>query len=420
VSKDLYRILDQIEARFLASEPELRCFIPEPGRFARLREEAAEILALYPEPEKRPALFGVFVGVKDIFRVEGFATQAGSRLPPELFQGREAKSVSKLKKAGALILGKTVTTEFAYFEPGSTRNPHNSEHTPGGSSSGSAAAVSAGLCSLALGTQTIGSIIRPAAFCGVVGLKPSYDRISREGVIPLSPSLDHVGCFAPDVTGVKLAASQLYDDWRTDTSAANRPTLGIPEGPYLNKTTKEGAAHFENTWRLLEKAGFNLRHVEALHNFSEIYARHNLVLAAEAARVHSEWFEQHAHLYAPKTAELIRCGQMISSSELASALEGRAQLRAELTRLMDEHEIDLWVSPPAPGPAPRGLGSTGDPVMNLPWTHAGLPTLHLPARKNQAGLPTGIQLTGRWYADEALLAWGEALERTLGWTQPWQ
>ncbi len=141
----------------------------------------------------RPPLFGIPIGIKDIFHVNGFSTHAGSRLPPKQLMGEEAKCVSDLKKAGALILGKTVTTEFAYFEPGPTMNPHNPNHTPGGSSSGSAAAVAAGLCPLALGSQTIGSIIRPASFCGVVGYKPSYDRISRDGVIPVSPSLDHIG-----------------------------------------------------------------------------------------------------------------------------------------------------------------------------------------------------------------------------------
>ena len=174
------------------------------------------------------------VGVKDIFHADGFTTQAGSRVPPEELQGRQAESVTKLKNAGALILGKTVTTEFAYFTPGPTRNPHNPEHTPGGSSSGSAAAVGAGLCPLALGTQTIGSLVRPAAFCGVVTLKPTYDRISRGGVIPLSPSLDHIGFFTPNVSTAKLVAPFIYQDWKDTNASDEKPILGIPEGDYLN------------------------------------------------------------------------------------------------------------------------------------------------------------------------------------------
>src|SRR4030095_6717833 len=149
----------------------------------------------------------------DIFRVEGFTTQAGSRLPSDLLQGEEAKSVTRLKEAGAIIFGKTVTTEFAYFSPGPTRNPHNPQHTPGGSSSGSAAAVAAGFCNLALGTQTIGSLLCSASFFGIVGLKPTYERISRDGVIPLSPSLDHEGLFASDAETALNAARALYQDW---------------------------------------------------------------------------------------------------------------------------------------------------------------------------------------------------------------
>src|SRR5687768_9417567 len=165
--------LAQLEARAAETDPAIEAMMPEPGRFERLQREAEALLARYPNPAERPALFGVPVGVKDILHVDGLVTRAGSKLPPEELQGPESAVVSALKQAGALILGKTVSTEFAYFGPGPTRNPHNPAHTPGGSSSGSAAAVGAGLAPLALGTQTIGSIIRPAAYCGVVGYKPS-------------------------------------------------------------------------------------------------------------------------------------------------------------------------------------------------------------------------------------------------------
>src|SRR5258706_4039005 len=183
----------QADTRITEREPSVLSFIPEEERFVRLHKEADALLFTYPDIVNRPPLYGMLAGVKDIFHVDGFTTQAGSHLPFEIFQGNEAESVTKLKNAGALILGKTVTTEFAYFSPGPTRNPHHSEHTPGGSSSGSAAAVAAGFCQLALGTQTIGSIIRPAAFCGVVGVKPTYERISRACVIPLSPMLELLG-----------------------------------------------------------------------------------------------------------------------------------------------------------------------------------------------------------------------------------
>ncbi|MEW5988971.1 MAG: amidase, partial [Chloroflexota bacterium] len=360
--------LTQVEERFERGEPAVLAFVPEDGRFTRLRREAAVLLEQYPEPEERPPLFGVPVGVKDIFQVKGFLTRAGSRLPPELLQGTEADSVRRLRQAGALILGKTVSTEFAYFAPGPTRNPHNPAHTPGGSSSGSAAAVGAGLCPLALGTQTIGSIVRPAAFCGVVGFKPSYERIPRSGVIPLSESLDHVGFFTADVDGAALVASLLCQEWRAGMGGWGdevraRPVLGVPEGPYLEKASAEGLAHFRETCGRLADAGYEVKPVAAMADFQEIVARHQTIVAAEAARFHAGWFARYEELYHPKTAELIRRGQAVSEAELAGARAGRQKLRHELEAVMGRAGLGLWLSPAAPGPAPTGLDSTGDPVM---------------------------------------------------------
>jgi Asp-tRNA(Asn)/Glu-tRNA(Gln) amidotransferase A subunit family amidase len=413
IAFDIFEHLDQVELQFKKREPLIQAFLPEENRFERLRREAESLSTRYPNAEDRPPLFGVLVGIKDIFHVDGFATHAGSRLPVDALKGKEAESVRKLKAAGALIVGKTVTTEFAYFSPGPTHNPHNLEHTPGGSSSGSAAAIAAGFCELSLGTQTIGSIIRPAAFCGVVGLKPSYDRISRDGVIPLSPSLDHVGYFASNVPAVKNAARFLYKDWNESTDSLSKPIHGIPDGPYLESASAEGLAHFENICQLLTDAGYELKHVNVMPDFQKIRDRQNLILAAEAALVHSEWFAKYEGLYAPKTAELIRRGKTISESSLKQALEDQIRFRDEIIKLMTSNQIDLWIAPSAPGPAPKGLESTGDPVMNLPWTQAGLPSINLPAGKNQNGLPLGLQLIGGWYKDEALLTWAENLEKAL-------
>ncbi len=409
-------ILDRIgeaEAKIEKREALVHALLQEDGRFERLRKEAESLLARYADGNDRPPLFGMLVGVKDIFHVDGFVTHAGSRLPSGVLQGNQARSVTRLKHAGALILGKTVTTEFAYFSPGPTRNPHNLEHTPGGSSSGSAAAVAAGFCSLALGTQTIGSIIRPAAFCGVVGLKPSYDRISRDGVIPLSPSLDHTGFFTPDVAVAKHVAPLLYEDWDSSERFLQQPTLGIPEGRYLESASAYALTQFEAACRSLVAAGYKLERVRTMPDFVEIRARHDLIMAAEAARVHAQWFMKYESLYAPKTAELIRRGQMVSTDRLAEGLREHFTLRDQLGQLMVSRKIDVFISPSAPGPAPKGLESTGDPIMNLPWTQAGLPTINLPAGKTPDGLPLGLQVTGRWRADEALLHWAEGLEKVL-------
>ena len=408
----LMRFIDLLEARFERREPEVLAFIPEPGRFARLRQEAQALLAQYPDAGQRPLLFGVPVGIKDIFHVAGFSTRAGSSLPEAELQGSEAPSVTALRDAGALILGKSVTTEFAYFAPGPTRNPHNPGHTPGGSSSGSAAAVGAGLCYLALGTQTIGSVNRPASFCGVAGYKPSYNRISKEGVIPVSEAADHVGVFTPRVADVAPVAALLCRGWN-ETVSGSRPVLGIPSGPYLARASAEGRAHFELTCRRLDMAGFAIKTVPAMADFAQIYERHNLMVAAEAAQVHATWYAKYGGDYHAKTAELIERGQEVPAEQLQAARQGREVLRRQLTGLMDENGLDLWLSPSAVGPAPEGLDSTGDPVMNLPWTHAGLPTVTVPSGVNQAGLPLGLQVTGRWYDDEQMLAWSESLEETL-------
>ena len=409
----LPEFLAQVETRFLEREPSIQAFIPEQDRFSRLHDEAATLLLTYPDLVNRPLLFGALVGVKDIFHVEGFTTQAGSGLPSEVLQGKEAESVRRLKNAGALIFGKTVTTEFAYFSPGPTRNPHNFEHTPGGSSSGSAAAVAAGFCQLALGTQTIGSIIRPASFCGVVGLKPTYERISREGVIPLSPSLDHVGFFAPDVETAIRAARALYKDWNEPTQPLRKPRLGIPDGPYLQNASQESLAHFNNVAKLLENAGYELHPIQVLADFAEIRARHDVIMTAEAAQVHVKWVEDFESLYSTKFTELIRRGQQITNNQLQNALSARENFRADMRRTFLDHNIDLWISPSTVGPAPKGLESTGDPVMNLPWTQAGLPSINLPAGKDKDGLPLGMQAVGNWYKDESLLFWAKALEKIL-------
>ena len=410
---DLVTYIGEICDRIDALDSELHVLLQEPDRRGRLMKEAAALKARFPDPESRPPLYGVPVGVKDIFRVDGVLTRAGSRLPPELFAGPEAACVSKLRAAGSLILGKTVSTEFAYREPGPTRNPHNLDHTPGGSSSGSAAAVAAGFCPLALGTQTVGSVIRPAAYCGIVGFKPSYSRIPTAGLIFFSESVDHVGLFTQDVAGMKLAASLLCGDWTQRKETVRMPVLGVPKGPYLKQASSEALAAFERQLKLLEENGYSIRHIPALQDITSIAQRHRKMVAAEMAQVHAQWFSQYEALYRPATAALIHEGQKVSAHELAEGRAGRDKLRIQLEALMAERGIDLWVSPAAPGPAPEGIDSTGDPAMNMPWTHAGLPTITLPAGLAPNGLPLGLQLTASFMGDERLLVWAEPLAEIL-------
>jgi Asp-tRNA(Asn)/Glu-tRNA(Gln) amidotransferase A subunit family amidase len=191
------------------------------------------------------------------------------------------------------------------------------------------------------------------------------------------------------------------------------PRLGIPEGPYMENASEEGLEHFEELQSHLSKVGFDLEHVSVMANFKEICERHNRIVAAEAAWTHRDWFRQYEDLYHPKTAELIRSGMKTSTQDLLVALFGREELRSELETAAKGAGIDLWISPSAPGVAPSGLESTGDPVMNLPWTHCGLPSLNLPSGYDRDGLPFGLQLVGSWNGDEDLLAWAKMLEKEL-------
>jgi Asp-tRNA(Asn)/Glu-tRNA(Gln) amidotransferase A subunit family amidase len=408
-------LISSLQSLFDSREPEVSAFIPEPNRFDRLLKDAEELVKKYPDVNNRPPLFGMTVGVKDIFHVNGFTTQAGSKLPADELQGDEAASVTLLKNAGALIMGKTVTTEFAYFSPGPTRNPHNPNHTPGGSSSGSAAAIGAGMCNITLGTQTIGSVIRPAAFCGAVGFKPTYERISRAGVIPLSPTFDHIGTFTENVATAKQVAEVLLKNWGLENST-RKPTLGVPEGTYLTNASDYARTCFDNLCSVLASAGYDIRRVQIMDDFQIIRDRHDAIMSYDASQVHKDWFAKHEILYSSKFSDLIKRGQQFSNSpisSLLSLLSARDSFRASITQTMTDYNIDLWLCPPAIGPAPKGLDSTGDPVMCLPWTQIGFPAINIPATKNEDNLPMGLQLVGKWNSDESLLAWAEEIEKVV-------
>jgi Asp-tRNA(Asn)/Glu-tRNA(Gln) amidotransferase A subunit family amidase len=406
---DLVAYVDEMCDRLDNLDLQLGAMLPEPNRRNRLRSEVRELQARHPDPANRPPLYGALVAVKDIFHVSGFVTAAGSKVPPELFAGPEATCVKMLRSAGAIIFGKSVTTEFAYFEPGPTRNPHNLSHTPGGSSSGSAAAVAAGLCTLSLGTQTIGSVIRPAAFCGVIGFKPTLGRIPTAGLVYFSRTLDQIGFFTQDPAGAALAASVLCEPWKPVSVPATLPVLGVPTGPYLQQAEPEGLEAFEQHLSKLESAGCKIKRVPVLRNIADLNTLHRRLVFAEFAREHAEIYAMHAPLYRERTAEIIEIGKKVSDQELANLRTNCMALRRELESSMANEGIDLWVCPPALGPAPEGIHATGDPNMNLPWTHAGMPVITLPAGRSKKGLPLGLQFVAPFGADEQLLAWCQAL-----------
>ncbi len=407
---ELHAVVDAACDRVERVDGIIESLIPEQGRRARLHAQADSLLARYPDPAARPPLFGVLTGIKDIFHVQGFVTHAGTTVPPESFAGAQARVVDELFDAGALLLGKTVTTEFAYFEPGPTRNPHNPAHTPGGSSSGSAAAVAAGLCPLAVGTQTIGSVIRPAAFCGIVGFKPTLDRIPTQGVVYFSPTVDHVGLFTQDVQGMALAASVLLADWRTLEEPVHAPGFAVPDGSFLTQAEPEAIAAFEAQISALASAGWSIRRVPMFADIAELNALHRRSAFAEFARGHAARFAQYGACYRPRTAEIIALGAAVPDDELEPLREHCLQLRESLEALMEAEGIDAWLSPAATGPAPAGIAATGDPNMNLPWTHAGMPVVTVPAGAAANGLPLGLQIAARFNCDEELLGWAALAE----------
>jgi Asp-tRNA(Asn)/Glu-tRNA(Gln) amidotransferase A subunit family amidase len=395
--------------RLEATEPLVEAWVSGAKDRAWLEAEAAALEERHPDPPARPPLFGVPVGVKDIFNVDGLPTQAGSALPPDAVVDEQATVIDDLRAAGALVMGKTVTTEFAHAAPGPTRNPHDTDHTPGGSSSGSAAAVAAGSCPLALGTQTIGSVVRPATFCGVVGYKPSYGRIPKAGVLPYSDSVDHVGLFTRDVAGAALGASVVCDDWRpVDAGQLAKPTVGVPDDAYLAQAADKGLDRFERVLEALSTAGYQVERTPAMDDIEAVNERHEALISAEAAEVHHDRFEAHGDHLREETVSLIEGGREVTAGAVARGRRSRIDLRDRLHERMAEAEIDVWVAPGARDTAPAGIESTGDPVMNLPWTHAGLPTAALPAG-NADELPYGVQFASAFGTDERLLSWSEEL-----------
>lgn len=399
--------------RMDAHEPHVRALLPEPDRRRRILSANCS-----PFAPGRP-LQGLLLGVKDMIAAEGFPTRCGSVVPPEVHQlPAEADVVRKLREAGAIVAGKTVLTEFAHRDPGATANPWDPAHTPGGSSSGSAAAVASGMVHIALATQTVGSVGRPASFCGICGYKPSYGRVSRVGVVVYSPSIDTVGFYTPDAAGMHLVASSAVEQWDPGraSATASLPVLGVPEGAYLRSFSKEALAAFEEALADLVHSGVEVRRVpHVMEDFSDISKRHVDMTRAEWARSLTAQWNGYASMFRSKSAMEMALGLSTSEEAVQAGQDGRGRLRAELENVMDSAGIDVWVTPGAlQGSAPAGLDNTGDPAAQLPWSHSGLPTLAIPAGFNmqtEHPLPLGLQLAAKFGRDEELLAWGAKLEQ---------
>ncbi|MGE0096618.1 MAG: amidase [Alphaproteobacteria bacterium] len=367
-------------------------------------------------------LHGVPVGIKDIFDTEDMPTEDGSPLHAGRRPHHDAMAVALLRQAGAIILGKTVTTEFALYSPGKTRNPHNPAHTPGGSSSGSAAAVAAGMIPVALGSQTNGSIIRPASFCGVVGFKPSHGLISRTGVLTLSRRLDHVGVFARSVDDAALVADVLtaYDAADEDMRPAGRPNLlstareepPVPPNFVFLKTPAWPFAEpdmVEAFAELRDSLGSNIHEVELPSIFDHALDAHRTVMAVEVAMNLSRDYRAGATRMSPRLRNVIAHGRRLTAQEYLRACAAAPHLSSLLDEIFDECSAIL--TPAAPGEAPKGVDSTGNPAFATLWTLCGLPSISLPLLQGKNGLPIGVQLVGRKGDDARLLRTARWLAR---------
>jgi Asp-tRNA(Asn)/Glu-tRNA(Gln) amidotransferase A subunit family amidase len=360
-------------------------------------------------------LHGVPVGVKDIFDTADMPTENGTVLHKGRTPRYDAAAVAKLRAAGAVILGKTVTTECAYFAPGKTRNPHNPEHTPGGSSSGSAAAVGAGMVPVALGSQTAGSVIRPASFCGVYGYKPTHGLIPRTGVLQLSRALDHVGFFSRSVEDLALLAEVLagYDEGDPDTRPRARipfqalaaeappiaPMLAFIKTPHWERAAPDTKDAFGE---LVEALGDRVEEVELFPSALEGWEWHRSIMAAEmAANLEREWRAGKDRL-SPQLRELIERGREVRAVDYQRALRSIAPVVQSFDELFMER-YDAILTLPALGTAPKGLGSTGDPVFCSLWTLLGMPAVTVPLMRGENGLPLGAQLVGRTNFDARLM-----------------
>lgn len=373
--------------------------------------EAEKCEAEAREKRFRGPLHGVPLGIKDIFYTKNLRTTMGSPAFANFIPEHDAHAVARLKQAGAIILGKCVTTMFANLDPGPTRNPWNPAHTPGGSSSGSAAAVAARMCPGAVGSQTLGSVGRPAAFNGVASLVPTQKRISLEHVFPLAWSLDHVGIFGRSVADLQLMLDAMTES-AVDKPGANRPfRIGIVRDFFYEKAGGEARSVNDGLADKLAKSGFQIEEARLPEIFGAAQAALRMIVRSEAASNHRDLFEKHRDTYGARIRALVETGMLIDASVYVHARRIRRKYQREMAKLLER--FDAVMTPAAVGTAPEGLGSTGDPVMNSPWTLADVPIVTLPCALGSNGMPLGVQLSAAPLREGLLLDVARAVEAAV-------
>ena len=385
--------------------------------WSRLAENACEDARQCDEEQARGhlrgPLHGIPIAIKDNFDTAGLATEAGSRMMANRIPTRDAESVRRLRAAGAIVLGKTAMTEFAAMDPAPTRNPWHTDHTPGGSSSGSAAAVATRMCAVATGTQTAGSILRPAAYCGVCGLKPTYEAVSRAGVIACAWSMDHAGPIATDVIDLALMFAVLSGR-SGPAEVGDQPVVGVPDRGFEPADASVAAA-FEQALETLAKAGARIVPVRLPPGFEALAAAGIIVMYAEMAAFHRDRLTERRQEFPPRLLVLVEEGGAISAADYINAQRIRRIETAALTQVLDG--ITALATPTTATSAPKGQSQTGDWSFNLPFSASGHPSMTVPCGFNRSGLPIGLQLVSAHGQEHRLCSLGRLFQEHSDWHQ---
>ena len=418
-------LMEALLARSRALDPKLRVWetLDENAALEAARSAQAQI----ESAGARGPLHGVPVGIKDIFNTKGVRTASGSPIYDDYVPDFDSTAVALLRGAGSVIMGKAVTTEFASFDPSPTRNPWNAEHTPGGSSSGSAAGVAARLFPAALGSQTSGSVLRPASYNGVVGVKPTFGRISRYGVTPVAWSLDTVGYFTRTVQDAAIMLEVLagrddldrsssgepvsrYAEAAANASAA--PRIGVVRSFFFDYADDETVTHTEEVLDLLSRGGAHLEDASPSTDFDVLLVAHRTAMNVESAVTRGEDYAARPDDFSPNVRSSVEWGMLAPATAYIQAQRHRAAFRREVAVLASG--FDALLTPSTPAPAPRDLTTTGDASFQAPWTTAGLPAISIPSGLSASGLPFGIQLVAAPFAEAGLLSAAAWCESVLG------
>lgn len=417
-------LMEALLARAVALESDLRVWVT-------LDPDAALDDAHRSERElesgkTRGPLHGIPIAIKDIYNTKGVLTTSCSPIYADYVPDHDAHSVALLRQAGAVIMGKAVTTQFASGDPSPTRNPWNTAHTPGGSSSGSAAGVAARIFPVAMGSQTGGSILRPASYNGVVGLKPTYGRVSKHGVFPLAWSLDTLGPIARSVEDTAIVLDALAGHDPKDPSSSTRPVgsyrraavedarpprIGYVSQFFDDNCDDDTRAHTRAALERLAESGTDVVDFATDADFEELRTAHSIIMAVEAAGIHEADFSVRPDDFGPRIRASIERGHLTPAVAYIRAQRTREKIRRAI--LTDMADVDVLITPSTPEPAPSDLTTTGDMIFQSPWTTCGFPAITLPSGVAANGLPLGVQLVAAPFAEESLLSAASWCERVL-------